>query len=195
MPEIRPILSVLLPTVVCRAVVFAKLLAEINRQTEGKPVEVLSACDNKEISVGNKRQALLVKSTGGYVVFIDDDDGIAPDYIDSILEALKTNPDCVGFEIDCTFNGGAVRKAAASKNFPWAENVFGYQIVRSAYHKTPVKREIALLAGFRDMRFGEDKDYSDRLRPHLKTEVFIKKVLYFYRFVKEGTSKERYGIK
>jgi glycosyltransferase involved in cell wall biosynthesis len=189
-----PRLSVLLPTVENRAALFAKLHAELKRQSGGRSVELIVACDSKEISIGKKRQNLLEKAMGDYVVFVDDDDFVAPTYVDDILTALVSNPDCVGFLITCTTNGRNPQKAIASMRYKkWGENQGGYAHVRSCYHKTPHKREIALKVGFRDLRYGEDKPYSEGLMQHVKTEVFIPKVLYLYRFHSEPFAA-KYGI-
>lgn len=189
-----PRLSILLPTVSNRAALFAILHAEIKCQAEGRSVEVLVACDNKEISIGKKRQNLLESAQGDYVVFVDDDDWLAYDYVDRILKALETGPDCVGFLIECTVNGKNPTTAIASLRYKrWGEDEDGYSHTRSPYQKTPVKRELALKAGFPDLRYAEDRAYSAKLLAFLKTEVFIDKVLYFYRYSHENFGN-KYGI-
>jgi hypothetical protein len=173
---------------------FALLHAEILRQSEGRSVEVLVACDNKEISIGKKRQNLLEQATGNYCAFIDDDDFVAPDYVDKILSALETKPDCVGFKIHCTTNGGNPQSAITSIRYPkWVDNVDGYAHCRSVYHKSPVRRELALQVGFPDLRYSEDRVYSIGIMKLVKTEVFIDSVLYFYRFRTEPFAK-KYGF-
>jgi len=189
-----PILSILLPTISTRASQFARLEAHVRAQSDGKPVEILSECDNKEISIGRKRQNLLEKASGEWVVFIDDDDWIADDYVDSILAALSENPDCVGFLIRCTTNGkNPVMAKASLKYKSWGENEDGFVHTRAPYQKTPVRRSIALLVGFPDLRYAEDREYSRGLVKHLKTEVFIDKILYEYRYVHEKFST-KYGF-
>ncbi len=189
-----PRLSILLATVTNRASLFAKLHAEILRQCEGRPVEVIIACDAKEISIGRKRQNLLEQATGDYVAYVDDDDWLAPDYVDRILTALATSPDCVGFLISCTTNGGRPVMAKASMCYKqWGEGQDGYAHTRSCYHKTPHRRSIGLAVGFPDLRFGEDRPYSAGLMKHVKTEVFVDAVCYHYRFKTEPFHK-KYGI-
>ncbi len=196
--DFRPKLSVLLATVTARADLFALLHAHLSKQAEGKPVELVVACDNKEISIGKKRDNLLKEAKGDYVCFVDDDDWCADTYIDDILEAIATDPDCVGFEIHCTQNGRNPRRAITSMRYrEWGSNIDGYHYVRSIYHKSPVKRELALQVGFKDLRYAEDKLFSNGIMQLVKTEVFIKKVLYYYRFrsepfmIKYGFAKGR----
>ena len=190
-------LSILIATIPERQALFGKLMAHIERQASGLPVEVLyDAAPKSEISIGAKRQALLEGASGKYVVFVDDDDAVADTYVSDILQATEEDPDCIGFQIEVHGMGG-VRNASASNRYErWAENVDGFHYVRTIYHKTPVKREHALSIGFKDMRFAEDHDYSERLKASglLKNEVYIDKVLYIYRYKYENI-KTKFGIK
>lgn len=190
-----PTLSILLATVQSRAALFSVLHREVLRQAEGKPVEVLVACDNKEISIGRKRQNLLEQATGDYVCYIDDDDWIAENYVDAILGALAAKPDCIGFLIECTTNGRNRQKAIASMRYKeWAEKRDGYAHCRSPYQKTPIRRELSLRAGFPDMRYGEDRVYSMAVTKLVKTEVFINQIMYHYRFRTAENFHDKYGV-
>lgn len=189
-----PLLSILLPSVTCRAELFAQLHAFVLAQAQGKPVEVITAVDNKEISIGKKRQNLLVAAKGEWVVYIDDDDMVSADYVDSILAALQSNPDCVGFKIECRMNGGAPQMASASMKYKhWGDNQDGFRFVRSPYQKTPIRRNLALLVGYPDLRYAEDKVFAEGIIKHLKTEVYVDRVLYIYRYRAENFQK-KYGF-
>lgn len=189
------ILSILIATVVERVELFQLLKAHVEKQIlDTDKVELISWSDNKQISIGKKRQLLLESATGDYVVFIDDDDWVSDSYVKEILHALQSKPDCVGFDIMCTTDGNNRQLARASKKYLWKDNVDGFRYVRHTYHKTPVKKEIALKAGFEDVRYGEDFTYSMKLRPFLKTEVLIEKTMYYYRYTTGQTHQERYGI-
>ena len=195
------ILSILIPTVVGREAKLQKLLNILNAQQdeenpgEANDIEVLVDKDNKEVSIGAKRQRLLENSKGEYVVFIDDDDEVSHDYIREICKAIQSKPDAVGFKIECTFNGtGKCMASASSRYSDWSEDVDGFKYVRSIYHKTPLKREIALKVGFEDRRFGEDYVYSMGVMKHIKSENYINKVLYFYKYNDEPYP-QKYGIK
>jgi glycosyltransferase involved in cell wall biosynthesis len=133
-------------------------------------------------------------ATGDYVVFIDDDDWVADDYVQSILEAIAHRPDCIGFRIDCSMNGQPKTAVGSLRYKAWEDNKDGYDYVRSIYHKNPVKRELALRTGYKDMRYAEDHDYSMRLQQWLGTEYFIDKVLYYYRYSNAIPHNTKYGI-
>lgn len=175
---------------------FSTLHAELFRQSFGKSVEILYDEDNKEISVGAKRQRLLEKSTGEYIVYFDSDDFPCPTYVDDILLALCSGEfDCVGFLIHMTTNGQRPQTCCHSLKYKkWANAVDGYDYVRGVTIFNPVRRSLAIQVGFEDMRFGEDKVYSDKITPLCKTEKFINKKLFHYRYTKQDHN-ERYGIK
>lgn len=191
------ILSILICTVYERASKFKILFDYLKKQNVFTDVEILFEVDNKEISVGAKRQKLLERSKGKFIVFVDDDDWVNETYIKDIRTAILENPeiDCIGSIEECLMNG--VRKMACHSNkySDWADRKDGYDYVRTIYHKDPVKRELALkCGGFKDWRFSEDHDFSKRLKPLLKKEFFINKIMQIYRYTQEPHNK-KYGIK
>lgn len=188
-------LTIAICTIPSRKSLFDRLVSHLKSQSASKEFEVISDCDNKTISVGVKRQKLLEAASGDYVAFIDDDDTVPDDYVNSILEAIKLQPDAIGFKIHCSGCEG-VTASASNRWKDWGENEGGYDYVRTPYHKTPIRREIALKIGFKDMRFSEDYDFSKRLKQSglIKTEEFINKVMYYYRYKFEDP-KTKFGIK
>lgn len=166
-------------------------ILEYNQQNE---VEIIFERDNKEVSVGVKRQKMIERAKGNYVVHIDDDDTVPYFYTTKILKAIEENPDCIGFKVLCHNLPG--RMASVSNKYDkWESNKDGFDYVRTIHHLTPVKREIALKIGYKDIRCGEDADYSLRLKQSglLKSEVFIDEVMYEYLYVPQN-SNIKYGI-
>jgi hypothetical protein len=159
-------------------------------------VEIISKKDNKEMSIGQKRQWMLENATGEYYVNFDDDDHPFPFYLSEIMKALELNPDCVGFLIHMTTNGVKPQTCCHSLRYKqWANKSGSYDYVRNVTHFNPVKRSLALQVGFKDMRFGEDKDYADRITPLCQNEVFIPRKLFHYRFIQQFNHNDKYGIK
>lgn len=179
-------LSILIPTLHNRAAKLQLLEAEILRQIKELPkryqkVELITCPDSGQMSIGAKRQYLLESASKRYVVFIDDDDWIAEDYVLQIMEALKTKPDCVGFKGIIVTNGQTYEKWEIShRHKQWVKAKSGY--LRHTNHLTPVRTDIAKQAGFKDTRHAEDYAYSMALVPLLNTEVFISKELYVYNY-------------
>jgi glycosyltransferase involved in cell wall biosynthesis len=177
-------LSILIPTLPTRIDCYANLIKMLNKQVIENNlinrVQILSLCDTKEISVGEKRNILLNKSAGKYVCFIDDDDVIAPDYLIKLINATSSNADVI------TFCGDYVENTVVTPfsismvhrgnfNHP---NLF----YRLPNHLCPVKREIALSCQFTDKNFGEDSDYAERINKYIKNEFHIQDKLYFYMY-------------
>lgn len=189
-------LSILLATTTDRRAMFHDLYAELQKQIKGLPVELKVIEDRKQISIGKKRDNLLKMATGDYIVFFDSDDMPYPDYVESILKALESNPDCVGFKIHMTTNGEKPQTCCHSLRYKkWAERKDGYDYVRNCTHFNPVKRELALQVGFEDIRFGEDRIYSDKITQLCRREVFIDKKLFHYRYSTKVNHYKKYGIK
>ena len=90
-------LSILICTIIERKNLLNRLLNILNKQ-KTDDVEVLVESDNKQISIGEKRNKLLNKAVGDYVAFIDDDDLVSDDYVKKVLQAIESKPDCCGME-------------------------------------------------------------------------------------------------
>lgn len=172
-------LSILIATMPCRREKLANLRQVLDRQLTPE-VEVITDI-SMNYNIGTKRNKLLDLASGKYIVFCDDDDLIASDYIEKILKAIESEPDCIGISGIITTNGAREMQWHISKDFQmWFERSNVYY--RTPNHISPVKRELALAAGFPEISFGEDYEYSMRLLPLLKKEVKIPGNLYFYRY-------------
>tara|TARA_R110001592_G_scaffold361902_2_gene674024 strand:- start:1065 stop:1637 length:573 start_codon:yes stop_codon:yes gene_type:complete len=145
-------------------------------------VEILIESDERQMTIGQKRNKLLDRATGDYICYVDDDDLVSVDYIEKILKSIETNPDCVGIQGIITVDGLNPKKFKHSIDYNgwYEENEIYY---RTPNHWNPVKREIASLVKFDpEKSFGEDKCYSDRLRVHLNSEVRIDEAIYYFLF-------------
>jgi cellulose synthase/poly-beta-1,6-N-acetylglucosamine synthase-like glycosyltransferase len=194
-----PLLTIMLPTTVDRRPLFEDLLREIIYQIEnsgcGNLIQILIDEDNKERSIGRKRQELLELAEGDFVVGIDSDDWIDQNYIVEIMKALQANPDTdhVGFEEECCINGEYSKSIFSIQHCRWDENKYGYDHVRCANPKSVIRRTKALQVGYPDLRYAEDIAFSEAVTPLLTSEVFINKPLYKYRH-NSSPHNERYGI-
>ncbi len=200
------ILSILICSITDRAESLQKLLLEFHNQAGYsnhyfENVEILTEVDNREISVGGKRQKLLERAKGDWIVFFDDDDIPNERYIYLILTAIFNNKDidCIGIRGLMTTNGenpqtwchrlGYKIEGDGNSILPC-----GYNYARPIIHFNPVKRELALQAGFKDMRFGEDMDYAERLNKLLTKEYFIDEQLFHYNYTNHVPHAKKYGI-
>lgn len=194
--------AVLIATIESRKNQFEKLRSFLRSQILDNSLvghcEIIHMCDNKEISIGLKRQRLLESANSQYLAFIDDDDWVSEEYFSAIMKSIKENsPDSIGFVIQCTFDQSSPVLAKASNIYSdWGENIDGFKYVRTPYHKTPIKRELAVQIGFKDLRYAEDHEYSRQLKAAglIKNEDFINKIMYYYQYVHENMNT-KYGFK
>lgn len=177
-------LSILICSLHSRSHLLAEL-KEILQPQLTSDVELLIEVDNKEISTGAKRNILLNRAKGKYIVFIDDDDIVSDFYIEKILNACKSDADCIAINGTMTTNGTNEIAWRLSKNYHnvTAKENGKFIYLRTTNHIAPVKRKLALLAMFPDFSNGEDAEYSRRLNQYLKTETTISESLYHYRFL------------
>lgn len=144
-------------------------------------VEVITD-DSMDYNIGTKRNKLLEMAKGEFIVYVDDDDLISNNYVSLVLEACKSKPDCIGINGIITTDGKDERQWFISKEYGhWHTGANGVYY-RTPNHISPVKRELALQAGFPEISFGEDAEYSNRLLPLLKSEVIIAQPIYKYLY-------------
>lgn len=171
-----------------RKVSFDILRAELSKQSRKvvKDYKVEICWDTSMFyNIGVKRNRLLNLAKGEYIVFVDDDDKISENYISEILQACVSGADCIGINGVITTNGGDERKWFISKEYGlWFTGADG-NYYRTPNHISPVRRELALQAGFPEISFAEDYEYSMRLLPLLKTESLISIPLYHYDYWKK----------
>lgn len=172
-----------------------KLLAQIGTRDD---VELIGLFDNKKRSVGHKRNELLKMAQGEYLIFIDDDDNIADDYVTSIMDSLYANPDadCIVFDCITTINGDINNQTYSKYSIAYeyiqypevSPNPFdssarianqwrGKPAHTMVYKSTLAKNHIYI-----NQNYGEDVDWVKRACRDIVKEVRIDKVLYFYNF-------------
>ena len=171
-------LSILICSLEKRHNLLARLMESLEPQLTPQ-VEVLTEIDDGRMKIGHKRNLLLKGAQGDYISFIDDDDLISDRYVPLVLDAVESSPDC------CGIRGIVKRRNQYKREFRHSilySSWYEYQGIyyRCPNHLNPVKRELALKVKFANISKGEDKDYSLRLYPLLKSEFFIGTILYYY---------------
>ncbi len=166
-------------------------------------VELLFLMDNKRRTVGAKRNVLLATSAGEYISFIDDDDEVAPNYVDKILAEItkgrKESPpvDVICFSQRATLSpSGVIHECSYSLKFKERKleqiDFFPTNSLKwtgPPAHTMVWRRELTRIILFDNKNFGEDVDWVDQVCKRAKKEVQITgDPLYFYKFSEKGTA-------
>lgn len=170
-----------------------RFLAPLLRSLEGQierpgEVEVLCLVDNRLRSIGEKRNHLLRMAAGGYCAFVDDDDRVADDYVASILEAVRAQPDRDVYCFDVWVNGyhrlgytppeGMLCRYGVEfddRNLP---EMFTRRPNHLMVHRTALARRVR----FPHVDHGEDGKWAEAMAKHVRKQGRIEKVLYYYDF-------------
>ena len=177
-------LTILVPTVPSRIDYFyPKIMKELLKQIKKyDDIELISYFDNKKRTIGKKRDEMLGLVQGEYVVFIDDDDRIDNEYVDSIMNALYENSscDCVVFDTICVVNGGYPKLCKYGIEFEYGDILDGKEWRGKPAHTMVYKSSIAKKHNYSNMGTGEDYDWVLRAYKDIINQVRIDKVLYYY---------------
>lgn len=186
------ILSILMATTPQRHEMFNKLFMEVQRQNDNLQrdhrtlglVEILVDDSIRfldgGLSVGKKREALLKRAEGKYVCYLDSDESISPDYLETLVRLCNQGADV------CTFR--AFVKLAnfwalvdMRLAYPMTDQISPeYTVRRSAWHICPIKREHAQRHHFADINNAEDSDWLKRVLAHCTTEAHTERIIFQY---------------
>jgi hypothetical protein len=187
-----PILSILTPSIPERFDKWLQISQELFLQcttinathpTLGR-VQLLSDTSDSflsgGLSIGKKRQRLVEQAKGKYLCFLDDDEDIAPNYVETLVRLCHQDKDVVTF------------RSFAKNDFYWSvidmrlgnpnEEATPDRIVkRNAWHICPVKSEYAKLYPFEDTNYSEDWNWMEKVLTHCKTEAHTDQILHCYQ--------------
>ena len=184
------LLSLLIPTLSSRTdqclSLVDKLLDQVEKGNYVGLVEVVTLYDKGEKSIGTKRNELIQMAKGKYVAFIDDDDSVATNYIELLMDGISHDVDCCSLRGVITWNGSnpeifehSIKYGAYSTT----SNEIRYE--RFPNHLNCIKKSIANQITYPEISHGEDTDFATKLYASglINTEHYIDAVLYYYKFI------------
>lgn len=176
----KPILSILIPTIPERESKLAALMSKLQSQIGELPVEVVAFSDNRKRTIGDKRTGLLRLAQGDYIAFVDDDDDISEDYVAAILGAAQSQPDVITFRQHSTYNGleSIVEFHAKNQDAPFRP---GEVTLRAPWHVCAWKRSKVDSCVFGRSNYGEDIVWCMQARRRVQTSIHIPRILHYYR--------------
>ena len=132
------------------------------------------------LSIGKKRQSLVEKATGKYLCFLDDDESISPNYIESLLRLCNYDLDICTFRaiVKMKDSWGLVDMRLSYKlNDQFTPE---HTIRRPPWHMCPVRTEFAKLYEFKNINNAEDFVWMAKVLEHCTTESHTDKILFQY---------------
>jgi hypothetical protein len=122
---------------------------------------------------------------------IDDDDTVAPDYVASLVAAIKiaitptASPtdqvDVITFEQFARVDDAQAKIVfrLRQQNQPFVPNT---EVQRAAWHVCAWRRSVAILSHFPESNYGEDWAFAEPLNRIARASIHLDKVLHYYRF-------------
>ncbi len=187
------ILSLLMPTTPQREVMFTALYNEVMAQKsamntihpEMADIEILVDARPRFLdggpSIGKKRESLVRQATGKYLCFLDSDESISPNYVESLVRLCLQGNDV------CTFRALAKMQhyiALVDMRLIYKVNDQlspDYTCRRPPWHINPVKSEYAKRVKFSDKNNAEDFEWMEKVLAHCTTESHTDKILFTYQ--------------
>lgn len=155
--------SFLIPTIVGRETSLRHLLSSIDEKMKriapSLRYELCVDFDNRETSIGNKRQRLMESAKGKYIAFVDDDDDITDAYVEDLQATIHENIPVMrlrGQIAQYTFTHSLDNKLDGVM-------AKGEVFLRPPNHLNPMMTDVAKLVRFGDASRGEDLDWTIRM--------------------------------
>lgn len=192
------ILSLLIPTTPDREPMFTPLYNEVIKQiaymatvhpTLGR-VEVL-VDDSKRfleggLSIGKKREALVKRAEGKYLCFLDSDDWIAPNYVETLVRLAQGNCDVLSFRNVSKMDNFWMIVDMSLRHMENMQASPYYIVYRKPFHICPVKSCFAKQHDFEDINNEEDWRWMEQVLEHCLTEAKSDSIIHEYRHGKHS---------
>lgn len=187
------VLSILIPSIPERIEKFTGLKREIMTQIN-YIYEVHPALGSVQVvtnlsksfkdggpSIGRKRQTLIERASGKYLCFLDDDESVAPNYVETILRLIyDDDPDVVCFRSIAKMDNFWTIIDMSLKNKENEQATPDNIVNRLPWHICPVRSEFAKKEIFNDSNYGEDWQWFERVLKLCKMEVKSNAVIHQY---------------
>jgi hypothetical protein len=151
--------SILIATIPGREERLNRLLGVINSYKAGLRIQVCISYDNREKTIGKKRQELLQGANGKYFSFIDDDDLVTQAYFEDALATISGE-----FHV-CRLRGqmNEYTFTHSVENTLDMPMCIGDVFIRPPNHLNVMLTDLGRLISFKNVAHGEDLDWAIRL--------------------------------
>ena len=185
------VLSIVMITVPERAATFQKLRQKVMQQI-GECFKIHPTLGTVEIvevsgdrtdkggkSIGEKRQEGLNRSIGKYVCWLDDDDNISPDYVETLLRLAYSDPDVLAFNSFAVFDNFWCL-IQMNLDYIVDEQACPGIVNRRPYHVCGFRRSILKECVFPNSNWDEDTGFLAQVWPKCKSQSKTEAILHEY---------------
>lgn len=186
------ILSILTPSVPERSDKLSSLMIKLSHQTDyihthhwtlGR-VEYLFD-DSKKftdggLSIGKKREALVKRASGKYLCFLDDDENVSPNYVETIVRLCQLDCDVVTFRSIAKMDNYWSVIDMSLKNNEDEEATPDRIVRRKPWHINAIRSSFAKLYEFPDTNYSEDALWMKNVLYHLESEAHTDAIIHQY---------------
>jgi len=193
------LLTIAIPTIEERKDCFNELYNELKKQSEpfGNLIEIIYLRDNRQLTIGAKRQKLVDMSKGKYVVMWDDDDWIHPSGIEMIMKGIESDADVISYNYSADIGIDEETNCDRKISIEYTNKLIDNILYVKPDCKNPTKRELINKIKFRDISWSEEFFFKMDLAPYLKTEFKIEENIYqiLNRSGEDFNYARRYNLK
>lgn len=169
-----------------------KLLLELNIQIakvnnanpDGPKVELIVDDSvrflNGGLSIGMKREALKNRATGEYMCYLDVDEGVSPNYTETLLKLCSEGKDVCTFRSMVKLSDSWGLVDMRLRYFLNDEYTPEFTIRRPPWHICPVRTRFAQMYKFEDKSNAEDFEWMKQVLQHCTTEAHTDRIIFQY---------------
>lgn len=194
------LLSILIPTIPERVIQFTNLYNELMRQktefdTFHSTLGSVEICVNSDkrfldggLSIGKKRESLVMTAQGKYLCFLDDDESVSPDYLEILMRLCTKDKDVCTFKAFVKMGNfwGLVDMALSQKD---NEQLNPDKVTRRPpWHICPVRSEFAKRFQFEDINSAEDFEWMEMVLSLCQTEAKTERIIFQYNHLQLSES-------
>jgi hypothetical protein len=185
------VLSILIPSIPSRQEKLSKLLDELIIQRNFIHAnwllgEIEFVVDDSPsfidggLSIGQKRDSLVQRAQGRYLCFLDDDESIAGNYLQTLVRLTETKADVLTFRSLANLENYWCIVDMSLFNPGNEQTSPDYICLRKPWHICPVKSHIAKVHKFNDSNYGEDFEWMGRVLKACTSEAKSNAVIHMY---------------
>jgi hypothetical protein len=189
----EPVLSILICTTPDRNEMFTELFNDLNRQLEYMQtfhsslgeIEILVDSSKKfldgGLSIGKKREALVHRAAGRYLCFLDSDEQIAGNYLETLVRLCQSGADVITFRSLANLDSYWCVVDMSLKHTANDETHPELIAERKPWHVCPVKSHLAKGPKFENSNYGEDWSWMSEVLKSCQSEAKTNAVIHMYK--------------